>query len=143
MQLALIFSCPMNSLPFDSRTLWSTKSSLTVRCSNHQLSTTILDGWYEVFLLKCCVGFYQKCCCALWVNNLISTAAVHRNVICVDGLAVRRGGSLQKVNSRSCCACLGHTTCGCLSLDRSTNPPNPMDPGLSVRSFWQGLGSQV
>jgi len=39
--------------------LWPNDCKMSMSCGkNHQLSTTVLKTWYEVFLLTCCVWFW-------------------------------------------------------------------------------------
>lgn len=72
------FSSRRNGLTSDSTVLWYTEgfvvNSMTASCLdplsnlNHHPSTTMVDSWYEMFVLMCCVWFYQMWCSAKWPN---------------------------------------------------------------------------
>lgn len=71
-------SCRRNGLTSDSTVLWYTEgfvvNSMTASClgplsnPNHHPSATMVDSWYEMFVLMCCVWFYQMWCSAKWPN---------------------------------------------------------------------------
>ena len=59
------------------RSSWWTQRSCGCRTSpNHQPSTTVLDSWYEVFVLICCVWFPPN------VLLCIRTKHLHFGLVC-------------------------------------------------------------
>lgn len=52
-----ILGCQTDGLThFDSRMLCYAKDFMVNATANHHPSTTVLDNWYEVFLLRCCAN---------------------------------------------------------------------------------------